>query len=90
MYKNSIKIFITTVSIFIITACGGGGTSESIGGDEKPTQPTAIHMEIEKTYTMKKGQTIVRKEEPTKIVVHTDITSGKNTAELISGKADIE
>jgi hypothetical protein len=88
MYKNSIKIFIATVSIFIITACGGGGTSEPTGGNQEPTP--AVSMEIGKTYTMKKGQTIVRKEEPTQIVVHTDITSGESTAKLISGAATIE
>jgi len=81
MYNNSMKTLIAIVSIFIITACGGGGNS---------TPSTVVSMEINKTYTMEKGQTIIRKTEPTQIVVETIIDSGKSTAKLISGAADIE
>jgi hypothetical protein len=82
MYSTQIKILIITASILALTACGGGN-----GGGE---QPTAKSMVVGQTYIMKKGQNIVRKKEPTKIEVSTDIDTGISTAKLISGAADIE
>ena len=76
------------VMVFAMVGCGVEEEEEK----EEPivVSSTVIEMEVGKTYTIKKGQTVVRKREPTEIFIQTDIETGVTTVRLLNGMANIE
>ena len=91
MYKNIIKVVVNILVIVGFTACGESDkeTEPSTPAKNVIKESTVVHMKIGKVYTMQKGQTIVRKKDPTQIIVETNISSGESITKLISGEADI-
>ena len=98
-------LWIIATLVFTACGGGGGDTPASnpsepnIDKSEPKTStpdntektPTAINtMTIGVPYTMKKGQTIIREEEPTVVVIENDTETLITIATLESGSARIE
>lgn len=78
---KNIKISFLIPLMLLFVACGGGGGNTSNGDN---------NMIVGKKYMMSKGRTIVKKTDPTVVLIETNIETGKTIATLQSGSAAIE
>lgn len=102
--KNITKILMTTLILFF-TSCGGGGGSNNVENttntetiikeeNNRTTntddEDTGEIMQMNTSYSMQAGKTIVRTQDETIIELETDIETGTSIAKLIKGGAKIE
>jgi len=73
------------VSSLLVNGCGGGGGETSSNSNEN-----RIKMEINKTYTLKVGQTIQKKSSDAKVSLITNFEDNTTKAILRSGECWIE
>ena len=76
------KSITTTFILLILSACGGG--------DSESQKNTSTEMKLNTKYTIKKGQSIIKKSEKPQIILETTIETGETVAILKKGKATIE
>ncbi|HGZ70186.1 MAG TPA: hypothetical protein ENK74_02210 [Nitratifractor sp.] len=87
MNKN-ILVVITLSTLFFLNGCGGdSGSSKS--KQSTADIPSNIPMEMNRAYTIQKGDEIEKLSEGTEVQVVSDLNSSKTTATLLSGKAAI-
>ncbi len=89
MKKDIILFFISLGLILIGVGCGGGSNS-NLTPDNPDNNDVSINMVVGKTYTIKKGQTITKRSDPSIVEINTDTQTGITTAVLKSGSAKIK
>ena len=80
-FYGSRTIIVAAVALSLLTACGGG---DGEGGQDNETT-----MKLNKTYPLKAGDKIEKKQEGTTVAIETDIKSGDSNVTLITGQAVI-
>ena len=79
---------IIFASAILLNGCGGGGSGGSETSSNLNENP--IKMEINKTYTLKAGQTIQKKSSDAKVSLITNFEDNTTKAILRSGECWIE
>lgn len=86
--KKHILTVATLSALFFLNGCGGdSGSSES--KQSTVNIPSNIPMEMNRSYTIQKGDEIEKLSEGTEIQIVSDLNSSKTSATLLSGKAAI-
>jgi len=81
------------LAILFLSACGGGSSNGSNSNDNvniNENNSTSIPMVLGKSYTLKKGDVIIRDDENTILLLETDIVTGETVAILKKGIAYIK
>ena len=100
MKKTLVYLSFATISL-LFTACGEvgvNGNQKAVLGVNENNESGSIStsrdtsaelMKLEKTYNIEKGESIKPLSENPKIVIETNIKTGKTTATLLLGEAEI-
>jgi len=99
MKKNLLYIGLMATAM-LFTACSGdssseqsnpqGSAQESADEQMETTNRNEKVMELNKAYTMSKGETIKKISSTSKIVLETSLETGETTATLVEGEAKIK
>jgi len=86
--KQSILTVLFSSIIVLLSGCGDESTSHR-SSTYTPSTPENIPMELNRTYTINKGDTIKKIDEEAVIKIVSDLNHSKTTATLLKGEADI-
>ncbi|WP_321277453.1 hypothetical protein [Thiomicrorhabdus indica] len=77
---NMIGYSVIASFALFLTACGGGGSSET-------PQPTQIELVENQPVMVEKGWTLEKTSESTEVQIETDLTTGQTQVILLTGNA---